>query len=81
MQTKTEYLESLKNKRLVYNKIDSNQASVRIVATTATVVGKCIFHITAGVSDHTFHMSYTQVYALENNKWKLALYAVHRIAE
>lgn len=77
VQSKDEYLNTLKSKRLVYKTIDAKGVTIRIIGETAIVLGQSDFTITfEGKQPPVFHFAYEEVYAKEGNKWKLAMYSV-----
>jgi hypothetical protein len=81
VQSKAQYLDNLKSGMLKYNKVDIKEAKATVVGSTAFVLGKCTFSVTFQGQDKTFDFGYTEVYALENDKWKMALYAVQTLQQ
>jgi hypothetical protein len=79
IQTKAEYLDNLKSGMLKYNAVDIKDAKATVVGATAFVLGNCRFHVTFNGKEMEFDFGYTEVYALQNNKWKMALYAVRKV--
>jgi hypothetical protein len=73
-----EYLDNLKNGRPIHNSIVVEETSATIHGTTAIVTGKGIFVTTMNGMKSTSHLSYMEVFVIENKYWKLiALYASH----
>jgi len=71
-----EYLDNLKNGRPIHNSIDLEESSATIHGTTSIVTGKGIFVTTMNGIKTTSHLSYMEVFVIENKYWKLiALYA------
>src|SRR5882672_11245622 len=71
-QSKTEYLNGMKNSAAVYDTIDLKETAVRIYDNTAILVGKGRFVITMNQKQGTYNLVYTEVYVKQNNQWKLA---------
>ncbi len=68
---KTQWIKELKSKRFIYNSIDVKATSVKSYGTTVVVVGKAIFKVIINGSKNTLKLTYTEVYTLKNNVWKL----------
>lgn len=81
VQSKSEYLDNLKSGMLKYNKVDIKEVKATVVSSTAYILGKCTFNVTFQGKDMTFDFGYTEVYSLENNKWKMVLYAVQPLQQ
>lgn len=79
VQTKAEYLDNLKSGMLKYNKVDIKEAKATVTGNTAFILGKCTFNVTFREQDKNYDFGYTEVYSLENGKWKLVLYAVQEL--
>lgn len=75
-KSKQEYLADLKAGKPVHNSIEVKEESATLFGQTAIVVGKGIFVVTINRVQATFNLSYMEVFAQENNSWKLmALHA------
>lgn len=81
IQSKKEYLETLKSGMLVYKKIDVNENNVRIFGKTAVLIGKVDFSITLNGEKKDFNFLYTEVYAKNKKSWSLVLYAFQKITQ
>ena len=68
---KSQWINELRSGRFIYKSIDVKEASVKSYGTTAVVVGKGIFNVIIKGSKNTLKLTYTEVYALKNNVWKL----------
>jgi hypothetical protein len=79
IQSKDEYLETLRSGKLVYNKIDLKERSARIIGSTAIVMGKVDFNVTINGNAQDFNFSFTEVYTREKKKWKMVLYTFRKI--
>lgn len=71
IQSKKDFLNDMRRGRNDYNNIEVKGALVRISGTTATLVGKASFVNTMNGDATSYGMTYTEVYSLENNLWKL----------
>lgn len=76
IQTKEQYLATLKSGNVKHDSIIVEQSIVTLVDNTATVIGKGWFHITASGNKLHRHLSYLEVFVKDEKGWKLmALYA------
>jgi len=66
--TKADWINQLRTKRFVYNKIEQKEASAKVYGNTAVLVGKAAFTVNGG---SVYNLVYTEVYTKKNNKWKL----------
>lgn len=67
--TKEDWISQLRTKRFVYNKIEQLEASVKLYAKTAVLVGKANFTVNGG---SVYPLVYTEIYNLKKSgKWKL----------
>lgn len=66
--TKADWINQLKNRRFVYNKIEQRNASVKLYGNTAVLVGKAEFTVNGG---SIYNLIYTEVYTRIENQWKL----------
>lgn len=73
VQSKSEYLETIRSGKLIYNKIDIKESSVRIIGQTAIVTGKVDFNVTINGSIQDFNFTFTEVYSKEKRDWKMVL--------
>lgn len=78
-QSKTEYIENLTSGLLKYNSTSVKEPKAVVIGMTAMVFGECVFNITFNGQPMQFNMSYTEVYAWQNGKWKMALYSVRNL--
>jgi hypothetical protein len=81
IQSKNEYLETLKSGMLAYKKIDVKENNVRIFGKTAVLIGKVDFSITLNGEKKNFNFSYTEVYGKNKKGWSLVLYAFQKITQ
>lgn len=68
---KVQWIKELRSGRFIYKSIDVKEASVTSYGTTVVVVGKAIFNVIIKGSKNTLKLTYTEVYTLKNNVWKL----------
>jgi hypothetical protein len=66
--TKADWIDQLRTKRFVYNKIVQKEASVKVYGNTAVLVGKAAFTVNGG---SVYKLVYTEVYTKKNDQWKL----------
>lgn len=66
--TKDDWINQLKTRKFVYNKIVQKEASAKVYGNTAVLVGKAAFTVNGG---SVYNLVYTEVYTKKNNKWKL----------
>ena len=67
-RAKADWINQLRIKRFVYNKIVQKEASVKVYGNTAVLVGKAAFTVNGG---SVYKLVYTEVYTKKNEKWKL----------
>ncbi|MBB2146852.1 DUF4440 domain-containing protein [Pedobacter sp. LMG 31464] len=65
---KTEWINQLKTKSFVYNKIDPQEHKAEVYGDTAVLVGKGWFTVNEG---SVYKLVYTEVYTKKNAEWKL----------
>lgn len=66
--TKDDWINQLKTRKFVYNRIVQKEASAKVYGITAVLVGKATFTINGG---SVYNLVYTEVYTKKNDKWKL----------
>jgi ketosteroid isomerase-like protein len=66
--SKQEWISQLKSRMFVYDRIDLEEASVRVYGDTAVLVGKARFAVNGG---SVYKLVYTEVYTKKNDQWKL----------
>ena len=66
--TKTEWINQLRTRAFVYDKIQQKEANVKVYGDTAVLVGRANFTVNGG---SVYHLIYTEVYTKKNNQWKL----------
>jgi hypothetical protein len=66
--TKADWIDQLRTKRFVYNKIVQKEASAKVYGNTAVLVGKAAFTVNGG---SVYKLVYTEVYTKKNDQWKL----------
>jgi len=76
IQTKEQYLKTLRSGNVQHDSIAVEQTTVSITGKTAIVTGKGWFHLTVSNNKLHRHLSYMEVFAGNGKSWKLiALYA------
>lgn len=66
--TKKDWMQQMRNKNFVYNKIELKEAFVTSYGENAVLVGKAKFTVNGG---NIYNLVYTEVYTTKNNQWKL----------
>lgn len=66
--TKAEWINQLRSKSFVYNRIEQKEAAVKAYGDTAVLVGKATFTVNGG---SVYKLIYTEVYTKKNDQWKL----------
>lgn len=66
--TKADWIDQLRRRVFVYNKIEQKEASVKVYHNTAVLVGRAKFTVNGG---SVYHLIYTEVYTKKNDRWKL----------
>jgi hypothetical protein len=76
IQTKEQYLATLRSGNVQHDSIAIEKSLVTIVEKTATVIGRGWFHMTVSGNQLHRHLSYMEVFTKDDKSWKLiALYA------
>ncbi len=76
IQTKEQYLATLRSGSVQHDSIAIEQNTITIVDKTAIVIGKGRFHMTVSGNKIHRHLSFMEVFTEDDNGWKLtALYA------
>jgi hypothetical protein len=70
-QTKHELIDDCISGKLVYQKIEINEATVRLYGTTAIVTGKGKFSGAVNQTTFAMDLAYTEVYIKKDNYWLL----------
>ncbi len=71
-QSKHEVIEDCLSGKLIYQKIEISEATVRLYNATAIVTGKGKFSGAVNQTPFVLDLTYTEVYIKENNRWLLA---------
>lgn len=66
--SKADWIDQLKRKNFVYDKIDPQEHNAQIYGNTAVLVGKAWFTVNGS---SVYKLIYTEVYAKKQNEWKL----------
>ncbi len=80
MHRKSDYLADLKAGKPVHNNIQVQEASARITKTTAIVMGKGVFTVTANGAKATYHLSYMEVFIKKGRAWQMVALHTGRLA-
>jgi hypothetical protein len=71
IQTKKEVIDDCASGKLLYQKIEISETSVRLYGTTAIVTGKGNFSGTVNQTTFAMDLAYTEVYIKKDNHWLL----------
>lgn len=78
-ETKTEFIQDIKSGKLRYNSINVLEASVRLYANSAVIIGRGKFNVKLDGKDLEFDLKYTEFYIQRNGKWLLASRHANRL--
>lgn len=79
VDTKAEFLASLRSGRVRYVSIDPEERSVRIYGHTAVVQGIAHVLVKVGERDVDVRLRFTEVYVEKDGAWKMALWHSTRV--
>jgi hypothetical protein len=71
IESRTDVLRDLTDSTLVYHKVTVEGDTVSVIGTTAVVTGRGIFDVSLRGARYQFNLLYTEVYALEGERWWL----------
>lgn len=66
--TKEDWINLLKSRQFVYEKIEPKEQAAKVYGETAVLVGKAKFIVNHGA---IYHLVYTEVYVKKEGSWKL----------
>ena len=74
VESKAQFIDALKTKRLKYQKLEDEQTQIRVVGTAGVVSGIC--HILVDASGNTIDLrvEFTELWVKEGNNWKMLLW-------
>lgn len=70
-ETKNDFMEDIKSGKLRYNSITVTEASARVFAGSAVVIGRGKFTVKLDGKDMEFDLKYTEFYVQRNGRWLL----------
>ena len=68
ISNKKEWIAQMRTHSFVYNQITVKEATAKVYANTAVLVGKALFIVNGGSK---YNLVYTEVYTKNDNQWKL----------
>ncbi|RYZ77869.1 MAG: nuclear transport factor 2 family protein [Proteobacteria bacterium] len=71
VSTKGEWMEELRSKRFIYERIDLKEAHASVDGDTAELNGKAVFTVLVHGSRGTYNLAYTERYRRQNGIWTL----------
>lgn len=78
-QTRQEILDDMNSGKLIYKKVEVQDAKVRLYDKTAIVTGTGRFAGVRGEHEFDMPLSYTEVYVLRKKKWMLVTRHANRM--
>lgn len=78
-ETKEEFIQDIKSGKLRYVNIEVTEATARMYANTAIVIGKGKFKVMLEGNELIINLYYTEVYVWKNDKWLLASRHANRL--
>jgi hypothetical protein len=79
--TKSLFLKSLSDKKLVYQSIRPEDRKVRIYGATGVVTGRVQMQANLNGQDMNIHLRYTEVYVKRKEQWQLVSWQSTRLPE
>jgi ketosteroid isomerase-like protein len=82
VETKAEFLESLRSGRSRYKSMTFDERRVRLHGdATAIVSGTCRVQVTSGGNDLDLRLRFTELYVKQKGAWKMALWQSTRVPD
>lgn len=81
MESKPQFLGSLRSGALRYRSIDASETVIRTWGNTATVTGRAKLAVTTGRGDSDLDVRYTAVYRSKRGRWQLVSWQSTRIEQ
>lgn len=70
-ETKQEFIDDIKSAKLLYNAIEVKEATARVYAETAVIIGRGNFSVKLDGKNLAFDLKYTEVYVRKRGRWLL----------
>ncbi|MGF1598043.1 MAG: nuclear transport factor 2 family protein [Acidimicrobiales bacterium] len=74
VDTKASYLEAIEKGTFDYRSETRTETDIRIVGSTAMVIGRCAFHVVAGGRDVNLDSRYSIIWVDQDGAWKALCY-------
>ena len=82
VETKAEFLESLRSGKSRYKSLTFDERRVRLYGdSTAVVSGTCRVQVTSGGNDLDLRLRFTELYVKPTGSWKMALWQSTRVPD
>ncbi len=78
-ETKVEFLETLRSRRIVYEQIEPTDVGVRRYGDTAVVTGWSTMHIRADGQPATFQIRFLEVDVRRSGRWQMVAWQATRL--
>jgi hypothetical protein len=81
LETKAQFIESLKSGRVKYESVECDEVKVRDYGTTAVVTGFANFKVQSGGRGTSFRVRFTDVYVNRGDLWQMVAWQSTRLPE
>jgi uncharacterized protein (TIGR02246 family) len=81
VDSKAQFLDSLRTGRQKYFEIAPEDTSVRVFGDTAVSTGRSAMHVSAGGQDMRFRIQFTDVWVRRNGRWQMVAWQSTRLPE
>jgi hypothetical protein len=78
-ETKSQFLDTLRSGRIVYEEIEPADVAVRTFGTAAVVTGRSTMHVRAGGKPQTFQIRFIEVDVVRNGRWQMVAWQTTRL--
>ncbi|HEY2931346.1 MAG TPA: nuclear transport factor 2 family protein [Acidobacteriota bacterium] len=79
LETKAEFLQSLRSGKLRYKSIDIKELQVRPYGNTAVLTGRCQVEINSNGEDLSFEIRYTDIWVKRQSTWQMVAWQATRL--
>ena len=79
METKAQFLETLRSGRIVYEQIEPADVAVRLYAQTTIVTGRSTMHVRTGGQPQTFQIRFVEVDIAIGGRWQMVAWQATRL--
>ena len=79
METKAQFLKTLRSGRIVYEQIEPADVAVRMYGQTAVVTGRSTMHVRTGGQPQTFQIRFVEVDVTIGGRWQMVAWQATRL--